>query len=1069
MTSENLVEIIDLTENIKQPETASETEILTTVIPHGAVGTNTSETEAVATNETGIETEIQAATTCTSKPSTEAGIQAQITEAADQSSAASGLEIEAEIVECATEEPLTPAVSEISDVSKSATNSGRVTPASQSDVASISSSEKSTPTRKRRSADLTGRQIEFDNISSSSGSVKGTKLPNRVGIHWRKGERLEAKDFMDKWFPAKIREVNEEDMEVLIHFDGWNQRYDEWLPMTTERIRPMTRHSARKDENRKARTEFKIGERVLAKWTDCKMYEAKVTAVFPNGTVEVIFYDGFKKLVQPINLRPMPSELNTRASDMKLPPSEAPKKAKLKPGSIGSRKERLSTDGLKKSEDSKPKSKPKDQRHRTKMLVSGSMFARPSTSKSDNPQLTRAMTPVVKLGIAVTEADYAATTETKTFDTEIPGTSQLTPEPSSSTSDSFITAPSVLPVPKKAFVIESDHNQYKCPFENCGKGFRKESLLDYHIKYYHVNGGEPPPPAPPKKRRKTISIPSADSEQATSSGKKPAPKKQRHVSEGGVRPAKKKRHISEQSETVKKSQPMTEGVGTLPVEEEKIVGKTVGEMTEEVYEESMDTLGYLEGEEVTSPTSPDFVYEEESGIVSEDIKPELKTEAPKAEPRSGSKHRRSESQDTNVTEESTDAEDYLKPDELVNCICGFYEENGLMIQCEVCMCWQHASCFGITDRTLPKVYVCYVCENPPGVRESSRYTHEQDWFKNGELAAFNYLSTPVPTEERLGSVKATHSLVADVSQLNAVLHALKLQLKILRTKDEKQLKQWHMDWDMVEFLDESLETNQSTESTEGNLKEDKGGDSNVQGEGGEGDDSGNPVDETNKPGKSSEVKPETDDDIIDGNIKSFDKSAKSTSNASESKTEEKDQNIKRENEEKDSEVTRDTQTTDRNSSVNGTLSVNGEAGPSSAETTTEETKVPDPSESSTINGPERGTGDKVESTVVQIPSIVSMVTDEDPNYSDSTESALVDEDPIETCERNLIQHILRIQGEISKRMDLIEEQINVLESMESKYTGIVDQGLEPDLVHLKKNIKNMDYDLTKVKRMTAIQ
>ena len=88
----------------------------------------------------------------------------------------------------------------------------------------------------------------------------------------------------------------------------------------------------------------------------------------------------------------------------------------------------------------------------------------------------------------------------------------------------------------------------------------------------------------------------------------------------------------------------------------------------------------IESEEVTSPTSPDFIYEEETDMVSEDIKPELKTEAPKSEPRSGSKHRRSESQDTNVTEESTDAEDYLKPDELVNCICGFYEENGLMIQ-----------------------------------------------------------------------------------------------------------------------------------------------------------------------------------------------------------------------------------------------------------------------------------------------------------------------------------------------------------------------------------------------------
>ena len=42
-------------------------------------------------------------------------------------------------------------------------------------------------------------------------------------------------------------------------------------------------------------------------------------------------------------------------------------------------------------------------------------------------------------------------------------------------------------------------------------------------------------------------------------------------------------------------------------------------------------------------------------------------------------HRRSESQDTTVTEDS-EAEDYLKPDELVNCICGYYEENGLMIQ-----------------------------------------------------------------------------------------------------------------------------------------------------------------------------------------------------------------------------------------------------------------------------------------------------------------------------------------------------------------------------------------------------
>ena len=53
----------------------------------------------------------------------------------------------------------------------------------------------------------------------------------------------------------------------------------------------------------------------------------------------------------------------------------------------------------------------------------------------------------------------------------------------------------------------------------------------------------------------------------------------------------------------------------------------------------------------------------------------------------GSKHHRSQSQDSNWTEDSSvtdlEGEDSLKPDELVNCICDFYEENGLMIQVRV--------------------------------------------------------------------------------------------------------------------------------------------------------------------------------------------------------------------------------------------------------------------------------------------------------------------------------------------------------------------------------------------------
>ena len=40
-------------------------------------------------------------------------------------------------------------------------------------------------------------------------------------------------------YPAKIIEVDDRDMTVLIHFDGWNQRYDEWVKMTSDQLRPL--------------------------------------------------------------------------------------------------------------------------------------------------------------------------------------------------------------------------------------------------------------------------------------------------------------------------------------------------------------------------------------------------------------------------------------------------------------------------------------------------------------------------------------------------------------------------------------------------------------------------------------------------------------------------------------------------------------------------------------------------------------------------------------------------------------------------------------------------------------
>lgn len=62
-------------------------------------------------------------------------------------------------------------------------------------------------------------------------------------------------------------------------------------------------------------------------------------------------------------------------------------------------------------------------------------------------------------------------------------------------------------VPPKEFRVVDDHNKYKCPFSDCNKGFRKLSLVEYHVKYYHSEDGEKINTTPlPRKRKKTVSI-----------------------------------------------------------------------------------------------------------------------------------------------------------------------------------------------------------------------------------------------------------------------------------------------------------------------------------------------------------------------------------------------------------------------------------------------------------------------------------------------------------------------------------------------------------------------------------
>ncbi|KAJ4927794.1 hypothetical protein JOQ06_015596, partial [Pogonophryne albipinna] len=52
-----------------------------------------------------------------------------------------------------------------------------------------------------------------------------------------------------------------------------------------------------------------------------------------------------------------------------------------------------------------------------------------------------------------------------------------------------------------------------------------------------------------------------------------------------------------------------------------------------------------------------------------------------------------------------------KDDDIIRCICGMYKDEGLMIQCEKCMVWQHFDCMRL--ETEVEHYLCEQCEPRP--------------------------------------------------------------------------------------------------------------------------------------------------------------------------------------------------------------------------------------------------------------------------------------------------------------------------------------------------------------------
>lgn len=123
---------------------------------------------------------------------------------------------------------------------------------------------------------------------------------------------MEARDRLKNWYPAHIEDIDYEEGKVLIHFKRWNHRYDEWFCWDSPYLRPLEKIQLRKEglHEDEGSSEFQINEQVLACWSDCRFYPAKVTAVNKDGTYTVKFYDGVVQTVKHIHVKPFSKDQN---------------------------------------------------------------------------------------------------------------------------------------------------------------------------------------------------------------------------------------------------------------------------------------------------------------------------------------------------------------------------------------------------------------------------------------------------------------------------------------------------------------------------------------------------------------------------------------------------------------------------------------------------------------------------------------------------------------------------------------------------------------------------------------
>ncbi|KAF5909035.1 PHD finger protein 20 isoform X3, partial [Clarias magur] len=698
--------------------------------------------------------------------------------------------------------------------------------------------------------------------------------PHRQGITFEVGASVEARDSLKNWYAATIEKIDYEDEKVLIHYRQWSHRYDEWFDWNSPYLRPVERIQLRRQglQEHNMAPGFQINQKVLASWSDCRYYPAKILSRDKDDSYTVKFFDGVVKTVKGIKIKPFrkenasskpgqPSRKRTAGKNCKtkengrnhhdgetetdeedakvtdgcdkpqdtmlaekepLEMTNGHKEQEDKPSSDGDVKTEAVENGAQEAmemngageeekvgalqngahescgeeqaKDEKEMEGNLGQNRRAKgKVVEGKDAERPSIPELRKRRASTGQTPPSK-------RSRANTTDRNRRSQIRPARSDSVPESFSEkdalckrgllenpkpivqtasnqelstllqrqvhlpTTNKYSREPLYRVIknqPPPILSIELDHNPFKCQVPGCTKSFRKASLLHYHMKYYHSESDL-------CSSHSSHTHPNETQGQESHTHTLETPRRRRTVSASLDTPSP----LSDSKSSHTPSPHTANGVHRQRSSSHCERSKENQHTNRSLHDDRDWVTMETEREKRREKKPRDFC-----------IKPKKKKK----------KKKWSKSGEDSGSDWSTDSPLWSEEESETGLELNTpFSEQGVET-CDDCLCWQHGTCMGLYEDSVPDTYSCYICRDPPAQRQSQRYWYDKDWLSSGHMYGLPFLEENY-SHQNGKKMAATHQLLGDVHRVFEVLNGLQLKMSILQAQAHPDLKLWRKPW-----------------------------------------------------------------------------------------------------------------------------------------------------------------------------------------------------------------------------------------------------------------------------------